>query len=65
MTPKYNHRSVFPEKLETMLTEYVILRNRVLSGVTILEIRELAFKLAKGNNLSVPVSWTENKAAGE
>lgn len=65
MIANYFHRLVFPSKLEGMLTEYLIERSKILSGISAFELRKMAVALAEKNNLNIPNSWKKNKLAGK
>lgn len=64
MTPNFAHRMVMPAALEQQLVNYVQTRADMLSGVTVLQLREMAYLLAERNNLTMPESWKRDKLAG-
>ena len=57
-------RLVFSKELEKQLVEYLITASNIFHGLTITELRELAFELAEANELKMPKTWTEIRLAG-
>ena len=57
-------RQVFSGELELLLGDYIKKAAQIYHGLTPKNVRELAFKLAKSNNLKMPVSWLELQIAG-
>ena len=64
MTPNFAHRMVMPLALEQQLVDHVKRRAEMLSGVTVIQLRDMAYQLAEKNNLSMPEWWKRDKLAG-
>lgn len=57
-------RQIFNDDLEILLVDYIKKAAQIYHGLTPLNIRELAFKLASQNNLQIPPRWNKDKIAG-
>ena len=57
-------RQVFSKQVEDHMVEYVKRAAQIYHGLTPRNIRELAFKMAKSNNLRMPKTWEEEQSAG-
>jgi DDE superfamily endonuclease/helix-turn-helix, Psq domain len=57
-------RAVFSVELELLLVDYIKKASQIYHGLTPKNVRELAFKLAKSNNLRMPLTWSEQQFAG-
>lgn len=58
-------RKVFSDQLEQELVNYAIKASKIFYGLTITDMRQLAYEYAKANEVTVPDSWKENKSAGK
>lgn len=58
-------RQIFNSEFETLLVNYLVQAARIFHGVTIAELRNLAYELAVANEFdNIPNKWSENKTAG-
>jgi len=57
-------RQVFTSAMEAEIVQYAVHAANIFHGLTLTELRQFAFDLAKGNNLRMPRSWSENGTAG-
>ncbi|GFS21218.1 transposase [Elysia marginata] len=57
-------RQVFTEEVENELVDYLIAASKIFHGLTMEELRELAYELAEANKITMPDSWAMNKKAG-
>jgi transposase-like protein len=57
-------RQVFTVEIEQLLVDYIKKAAQIYHGLTPKNIRELAFKLAQSNNLTMPPTWTQQQIAG-
>lgn len=57
-------RRVFSDDLEQLMTDYIKKAAQIYHGLTPKNIRELAFKMAKSNNVTMPKSWDDEQSAG-
>lgn len=64
MTPNYASRQVFNSEQEKEISEYVLMCSKMCYGKSTRDLRELAYEVAVINDVKVPDSWHENKAAG-
>ncbi|KAF6213968.1 hypothetical protein GE061_011697 [Apolygus lucorum] len=53
-------RKVFDSEKELALKQYIIHAAKIYHGLTIKEIKTLAYRFAKSNNIKYPTSW-DNK----
>ena len=60
-----SHRKVLTDEIENDLVQYSIKASKIFYGLTLVEMRRLAYKCAIANNIKVPPSWTENEMAVE
>lgn len=58
-------KMVFSPALEKLLVEYVLEASAIYYGLTMKELRSLAYEFATKNKLKFPQSWEDNKMAGE
>ncbi|GFN97111.1 transposase [Plakobranchus ocellatus] len=58
-------RRVFSNDQEKIILDYVLEASFIYYGLTLEDLRTLAYDVAVKNNIPVPKSWTENNAAGE
>ena len=56
---------IFLEPIEKVLADHVKDLSKRFYGITATKCRQLAYELAKKNNIAAPVSWEENKLAGK
>ena len=57
-------RIVFTKEIEEELVRYLIKGSKIFHGLTLKELRQLAYQLAAKNNLNMPESWIEHEEAG-
>lgn len=62
---KYSSNQVFTIEEETALNNYITRCSKMHYGLTIIQVRKLAYEYAKANNLHYPQSWDHNKMAGK
>lgn len=62
--PNYEVNQVFPKVLEDQLKEYLIMSSKMHHGLTRKSAMQLAYELAKRNNLKFPDSWNTKQQAG-
>lgn len=60
----YNPATVFSCDQEQLMTKYLIRTADIYFGLTLKEVRRLAYDLAIKYNLKRPESWDRNKMAG-
>lgn len=58
------HTRIFDQSQETILTNYLKNCAGMYFGLSIKDVRKLAFEFADKLSLKVPLQWTENKSAG-
>ena len=58
-------KRIFQEPIEKELADNVKELLKRFYGITAAKYRQLAYELAKKNNIAAPVSWEENKLAGK
>lgn len=58
-------RKVFEEHMEQILVDYAILASQIYHGLTIYELRKLAFNFAVSNKVDMPKTWKEKEIAGQ
>lgn len=63
-TPHYDVRRVFTDDQERELAEYAEICSKMAYGLSTSTLRKVAYEMAVRNNLEIPRSWVENKAAG-
>lgn len=61
---KYTSCQVFSTEEESHLNKYVSKCSKMHYGLTILQVRKLAYEYAKNVNCKYPPSWDENQIAG-
>lgn len=64
MNTKHSSRQIFTVAQERLLTEYLIKCSKLSYGLTMEQLRRLAFGYAKQLGKFVPQTWEENKTAG-
>lgn len=57
-------RQVFTKEMESELVDYLTAASKIFHGLTMVELRELAYELAAANNVAMPEVWRENEKAG-
>lgn len=62
--PRHNHKQVFNNEEEQELADYIKDRSDLGYGLTILQVRELAYDFAVANKKVAPKSWGECHKAG-
>ena len=60
----FNHRQVFAKEIEEEISDFIKERSRLGYGLTISEVKTLAYDMAKHKNIPSPSSWERNKQAG-
>ena len=69
VTAKFGYskgRQVFSNEMESLLVEYIVHAARIFHGLTITELRTIAYDLAVANQINgVPPAWSANHLAGE
>ncbi|GFO19550.1 transposase [Plakobranchus ocellatus] len=58
-------KCVFTNEQEKLLLNYVLEASSIYYGLTVLDLRKLAFDFADANKIPMPHSWESNKIAGE
>lgn len=61
---KYTSQQVFTTEQEKQLNEYIIKCSKMHHGLTLTQVRQLAYEYAKKINCTYPPSWDVNKSAG-
>ncbi|KAF2880280.1 hypothetical protein ILUMI_25903 [Ignelater luminosus] len=64
-TPNYEINKVFPNKLESLLEDYLIKACKLHHGLTRNDVKKLAYQMAVKNKLKYPVSWNKLEMAGK
>ncbi|GAB1603164.1 uncharacterized protein LOC115218308 [Argonauta hians] len=59
------HRRVFDDKQEEMLADCLRQASRIYFGLTMVEIRTLAFEFTVNNSITTPTNWKKKKMAGK
>jgi len=60
-----SHRQVLTKIMEDSLAEYVKKAAKIFHGITIIDLRKLAYQIALANKVTnIPLSWTEHEMAG-
>lgn len=58
------HKTVFSESQEKSIVDYCIQVCKMGYGLTVEKVRELAYEVAKENNIDCPATWHEIEMAG-
>lgn len=61
---KYTSQQVFNLNQEKLLTEYIIKCSKMHHGLTLSQVRHLAYQYAKQLGVHYPKSWDSNQSAG-
>ncbi|XP_065160329.1 uncharacterized protein [Atheta coriaria] len=64
-TSKFTSNQVFSTEEEALLNNYIIECSKMHYGLTIIQVRKLAYEFAKANQLNFHPSWHHNKMAGK
>lgn len=64
-TNKFTSYQVFTQQEETLLNGYITECSKMHYGMTLVQVRKLAYEFAKANELRYPPSWEHNKMAGK
>lgn len=64
-SPNYDTHKVFSEEQERMLVQYLKQAAYMHYGLTILDLRKLAYEFAKINKARCPKKWDDESIAGE
>ena len=60
-----SHRQVLSKIMENSLAEYVKKAEKIFHGITITDLRKLAYQMALANKVTyIPPSWTKHEMAG-
>ena len=51
-------------EIEEQLVKYIKMASKIFFGITIKELRVLAYELAKANDIKMPKNWSEEEMAG-
>lgn len=62
---KFTSNQVFTTEEETLLNKYITDCSKMHYGLTIVQVRKLAYEFAKTNQLNYPPSWNNNRMAGK
>ncbi|XP_063225877.1 uncharacterized protein LOC134532841 [Bacillus rossius redtenbacheri] len=62
--PDYCNRKIFTTQQENELVDYLVKCANMCYGLTTTQCRQLAYNLAKSNDIDVPDNWERNKEAG-
>lgn len=62
---KFTSNQVFTTEEEALLNKYVLKCSKMHYGLTIIQVRKLAYEYARVNQLRYPPSWNQNKMAGK
>ncbi|KMQ83100.1 hypothetical protein RF55_20930 [Lasius niger] len=62
---KYSSQQVFTAKQEKQLNGYLVKCNELHHGLTLKQVRRLAYEFAKRVGCKYPESWNGNEMAGE
>lgn len=62
---KYSSNQVFSAKEEAHLNTYIMKCSKMHYGLTIVQVRKLAYEFAKANRLRYPSNWDHNQMAGK
>lgn len=54
MTPSYSVRKIFTTEQEDLLADYLLTCSKMFYGLSMLDVRKLAFEMANKNNVLVP-----------
>lgn len=63
--PNYKSRTIFTEEMEAKLQKYLITASRMNYGLTLRDARELAYELARANEMNYPANWERDGMAGK
>lgn len=63
-TPNYKTGQIFSDDLESLLENYLITSSKLHYGLTPKTARTFVYQFAISNNIKIPQSWHDNKAAG-
>lgn len=61
---KYASSQVFSSEEESMLNEYITNCSKMHYGLTLTQVRKLAYEFGKANHLKFPSNWDKNQMAG-
>ncbi|XP_047123036.1 uncharacterized protein LOC124806312 [Hydra vulgaris] len=62
---KFTSNQVFTAEEETLLNKYIVKCSKMHYGLTMVQVRRLAYEYANVNQLKYPPSWNHNKMAGK
>ncbi|XP_073956414.1 uncharacterized protein [Choristoneura fumiferana] len=62
---KYSSNQVFTAEEEIQLNTYILNCSKMHYGLTIVQVRKLAYEFAKAKKLRYPHTWDHNKMAGK
>ena len=65
LQPNYQHKLIFSEAQEKVLSDYIITCSNMFYGLSTIEARTIAYEMALQNDIKFPVSWNNNKMAGK
>jgi hypothetical protein len=64
MSPNYACRKIFTQEQENTLGDYILNCSKMCYGQTIKNIKQIAYEMARLNNIPVPKNWKQKKEAG-
>lgn len=64
MTPNYSVNKFFSKEQEESLAEYVLTCSKMFYGLSMVEVRKLAYQMAARNDIKDPDKWKQLKIAG-
>jgi hypothetical protein len=64
MSPHYACRKIFTQEQENTLVDYILNCSKMCYGQTIKNIKQIAYEIARLNNIPVPKNWKQKKEAG-
>lgn len=62
---KFTSNQVFTTEEATLLNKYIAKGSKMHYGWAIIQVRKLAYEIARVNQLHYPPSWNQNKVAGK
>jgi hypothetical protein len=61
---EYVKRQIFTQEQENTLVDYILNCSKMCYGQTIKNIKQIAYEMARLNNIPVPKNWKQKKEAG-
>ncbi|KAB0790122.1 hypothetical protein PPYR_15343 [Photinus pyralis] len=63
MKPNYQSRLIFTSEQEKMLVDYILRCSKMCYGKSTIDVRKLAYEMAKINSIPIHPSWEDSKRA--